>query len=64
MAVIDRLIMRIAVFEFLYAHDTPRAVVINEAIELARTFSAHEAVPFVNGILDDIKRHLDGETVA
>ncbi len=64
MAVIDRLIMRIAVFEFLYAHDTPRAVVINEAIELARTFSGHEAVPFVNGILDDIKRHLDGETVA
>ena len=64
MAVIDRLIMRIAVFEFLYAQDIPRAVVINEAIELARTFSAHEAVPFVNGILDDIKRHLDGETVA
>jgi len=64
MAVIDRLIMRIAVFEFLYAHDTPRAVVIDEAMELARTFSAHEAVFFVNGVLDDIKRHLDGETVA
>ena len=63
MAVIDRLIMRIAVFEFLYAHDTPRAVVIDEAMELARTFSAHEAVFFVNGVLDDIKRHLDGETV-
>ena len=55
MAVIDRLIMRIAVFEFLYAHDTPRTVVINEAIELARTFSGNEALPFVNGVLDDIK---------
>lgn len=64
MAVIDRLIMRIAVFEFLYAHDTPRTVVINEAIELARTFSGNEALPFVNGILDDIKRRLEaGEEV-
>ena len=64
MAVIDRLIMRIAVFEFLYAHDTPRTVVINEAIELARTFSGNEALPFVNGVLDDIKRRLEaGEEV-
>ena len=59
MAVIDRLIMRIAVFEFLYTHDTPRAVVINEAIELARKFSGNEALPFVNGVLDDIKRRLE-----
>ena len=64
MAVIDRLIMRIAVFEFLYAPDTPRTVVINEAIELARTFSGNEALPFVNGVLDDIKRRLEaGEEV-
>ena len=64
MAVIDRLIIRIAVFEFLYAHDTPRTVVINEAIELARTFSGNEALPFVNGVLDDIKRRLEaGEEV-
>tara|TARA_B100001105_G_C22063083_1_gene303206 strand:+ start:47 stop:523 length:477 start_codon:yes stop_codon:yes gene_type:complete len=64
MAVIDRLIIRIAVFEFLYAPDTPRTVVINEAIELARTFSGNEALPFVNGVLDDIKRRLEaGEEV-
>jgi|TARA_B100000315_G_scaffold107675_2_gene98798 N utilization substance protein B len=59
MAVIDRLIMRLAVFEFLYAEETPRPVVINEALELARTFSADEAVAFVNGVLDDIRQRLD-----
>ena len=59
MAVIDRWILRLAVFEFLHAPDTPPAVVINEAIELARTFSADEAVAFVNGVLDDIRRRLD-----
>ena len=59
MAVLDRLIMRLAVYEFLYAEDTPRAVIINEALELARTFSADEAVAFINGVLDDIKQKLD-----
>ncbi len=59
MAVIDRLIIRLAVFELLYADDTPPAVVINEALELARTFSADEAVAFINGVLDDIRRRLD-----
>jgi N utilization substance protein B len=54
MAVIDRLILRIAVYEFLYRPDTPRAVVIDEAIELARTFSERDAVRFVNGVLDGI----------
>jgi N utilization substance protein B len=59
MATIDRLILRLAVFEFLHATDTPRKVVINEAIELARTYSSDDAVKFVNGILDGIKRRLD-----
>lgn len=59
MAVLDRLIMRLAVYEFLYGDDTPRAVVIDEALELARTFSADEAVAFINGVLDDIKQKLD-----
>ena len=59
MAVIDRLIMRLAVFEMLHADETPAAVVINEALELARTFSADEAVSFINGVLDDIRRRLD-----
>ena len=54
MAVIDRLILRMAVYEFLYRPDTPRTVVIDEAIELARTFSEQDAVRFVNGVLDGI----------
>ncbi len=54
MAVVDRLILRMAVYEFLFRPDTPRAVVIDEAIELARTFSEQDAVRFVNGVLDGI----------
>lgn len=58
MAVIDRLILRLAVYEFLYRPDTPRTVVIDEAIELARAFSEQDAVRFVNGVLDGIHRAL------
>jgi N utilization substance protein B len=63
MAIIDRLILRLAVFEFLHSPEIPRKVAINEALELARTFSSDEAVKFVNGMLDGIKRGLetDGE---
>ena len=48
MAVIDRLILRLAIYEFLADRDTPPRVVINEALELARTYSGEEAVAFVN----------------
>ena len=58
MAVIDRLIMRMALYELVYT-DTPRAVVIDEALELAKTFSADEAVAFINGILDGVCRELE-----
>jgi transcription antitermination protein NusB len=58
MAVIDRLILRMAVYEFLHRPDTPRTVVIDEAIELARTFSEQDAVRFVNGVLDGIHHAL------
>ena len=58
MPVVDRLILRLAVFEFLASPGTPRAVVINEALELARTFSTEAAVKFVNGVLDGIGREL------
>lgn len=61
MAVIDRLIMRMAVFEFLHLPETPRTVVIDEAIELARTYSEQEAVRFVNGVLDGIHHALAPE---
>ncbi len=60
MAVVDREILRLAIYEFLSAGDIPKKVVINEALELARTFSADEAIGFVNGILDAVKRELEG----
>jgi N utilization substance protein B len=58
MPIVDRLILRLAVFELLASPETPRAVVINEAVELARTFSTEAAVKFVNGVLDGIGRVL------
>lgn len=61
MAVVDRNLLRMAVFEFLYQPSTPRTVAINEALEIARRFSTSEATQFVNGILDAIKRDLDAE---
>jgi N utilization substance protein B len=61
MNVMDRLILRLAVYEFLHERDTPGKVVINEALELARSFSGDEAVRFINGILDGIRRKLQRE---
>ena len=58
MALVDRNILRLAVYEFLY-EDTPRAVAINEALEIARKFSTFEATQFINGILDAIKLDLE-----
>ncbi len=60
MAVVDRNVLRLAVYEFLY-EQTPRTVAINEALEIARRFSTFEATQFINGILDAIKRDLDQE---
>lgn len=64
MAAIDRLVLRLAIYELLARTDTPPAVVINEALELARTFSGEEAVPFINGVLDAVRRSLDRTTSA
>ena len=58
LAVIDRVILRIGAWEFQYS-DSPPAVVIDEAIELARRFSGDNAVGFVNGVLDGIRKTLD-----
>ena len=59
MAVLDRLILRMAVCEFLRDRETPAAVVINEALELARTFSTEESVKFINGMLDAIRKKIE-----
>jgi N utilization substance protein B len=60
MAILDRLIMRMAVCEMLRDRETPGAVVINEALELARTFSTEESVKFINGMLDAIRKKIEG----
>jgi transcription antitermination protein NusB len=64
MAVVDRNILRLAVYEFLHEPETPKTVVINEALEIARRFSTFEATQFINGILDAIKRDLEAGPVA
>jgi N utilization substance protein B len=61
MNVMDRLILRLAVYEFLHEPETPGKVIINEALELARSFSGDESVRFINGILDAIRRKLERE---
>jgi N utilization substance protein B len=61
MAILDRLILRMAICELRRDRETPPAVVINEALELARTFSTEEAVKFINGMLDAIRKKLDVE---
>lgn len=61
MAVVDRNILRLAVFEFLSHARTPGTVVINEALEIAKRFSTNESAQFVNGILDSIKKELEEE---
>jgi N utilization substance protein B len=58
MAILDRLILRMAVCEMLRDTETPAAVVINEALELARTFTTEESVKFINGMLDAIRKKL------
>lgn len=60
MANVDRNVLRLAVYEFLF-EDTPHTVVINEALEIARRFSSFEATQFINGILDAIKLDLEKE---
>jgi N utilization substance protein B len=61
MVVIDRIVLRLCVYELLAELDTPPRVVINEGIELARTYSGEEAVAFVNGVLDSVRKELKRE---
>ena len=58
MAAVDRNLLRAAIAEFLAYPATPRAVVINEALEIARKFSSPESVQFINGVLDSIGKDL------
>ncbi len=55
MPIVDRNLLRMAIYE-MKSLDTPPAVVIDEALELARRYSDEEAVPFINGVLDAVRK--------
>ena len=59
MAAVDRNVLRAGVAEMLAYPETPRPVVINEAIEIGRKFSSPEAVQFINGVLDSVAKELE-----
>ncbi len=59
MALIDRLVLRMAVYQLLHEPDVPPVVVIDEAVELARRFSGAESGRFVNGVIDAIRKKLE-----
>lgn len=59
MALIDRNILRMAVFELVYEENIAPAIVINEAIEVAKKYSGEEAATFINGILDAVRKDLE-----
>jgi transcription antitermination protein NusB len=62
MAVVDRNIIRLSVYEFLHEDDTPKLVIIDEAIEIAKKFGNEKSSQFINGILDGIlKRYNLGD---
>ena len=52
LAAVDRNILRLAMYELLFHQETPHAVVIDEAIEIAKKFGAEGSARFVNGVLD------------
>jgi N utilization substance protein B len=58
MAIVDRNVLRIAVFELLYEESLAPAIVINEAIEIAKKYSSDEGAVFVNGILDAVRKEI------
>jgi N utilization substance protein B len=61
MAVLDRAVLRLATYELLAEAETPAKVIINEALELTRSYSGDEAVGFVNGVLDGVRKELARE---
>ena len=58
MAIVDRNVLRIAVFELLHGEEIAPAIVINEAIEIAKKYSSEEGATFVNGILDAVRKEI------
>lgn len=61
MAVVDRNVLRIAVYELLHEENIAPAIVINEAIEIAKKYSSEEGATFVNGILDAVRKAIQNK---
>ena len=62
MSVLDRNILRIAVFELCFAPDIPDRVAINEAVEIAKRYGTEDSPSFINGILDAVKKSVDARS--
>ncbi|MEK7286026.1 MAG: transcription antitermination factor NusB [Nitrospirota bacterium] len=56
MAIVDRNVLRMAIFEMVFSHETPAKVVIDEAIEIAKKYGNENSGAFVNGILDGVRK--------
>ena len=59
MTIVDRNILRSAIFELLFCADVPTKVVLNEAVELGKKFGSNKSGSFVNGILDKVAHRID-----
>jgi len=59
MAVVDRNVLRMAIYELLHGEDAPAAVVLDEAISIAKKFGSESSGSFINGILDAVKRRIE-----
>ena len=64
LSVIDRNILRIALFELIYTPGTPRKTAINEAVELAKTFGSESSARFINGVLGSAMSGLESGEIA
>jgi N utilization substance protein B len=62
MAVVDRNIIRMSIWEFLHEDDTPKLVIIDEAIEIGKKFGTQKSSQFINGILDGILKSYNLQT--
>jgi N utilization substance protein B len=58
MTIVDRNILRLAVFELLFREDIPPKVTLNEAIDLGKKFSTQDSGSFINGVLDSVHQYL------
>ncbi len=61
MPLVDRNILRIAVYELHSEPDTPSSVIISEAVRLAQTYSTEKSAPFVNGVLATLAKNIRGQ---